>query len=92
MKSIKVQVKFYFGARESFPSLNYAYRPHFVVEGDDEMLGIEFLKSDLKEYGVFGEAVVKPLFENVGYHKLKKGVYFRIVEGTTTVGKGYVLE
>ena len=90
MSSIKIMVKFYPQKRSSLPSLNY--RPHFVVNGDSEYLGVEFLELDLKEYGVFGKAVVKLLYDNVGYHKLNKGVRFNIVEGSTLVGEGEVLE
>ena len=90
MSNIKVTVKFYPKSRSSLPSLNY--RPHFVVNGDDEYLGVVFLELDVKEYGVFGEALVKPLYDNVGYHKLNKGVHFNIVEGSTLVGEGEVLE
>ena len=91
MKQILVKVKFYSGARKSFPCLCYAYRPHFVVDGDSEMLGVEFLESDFNEFDVFGEAIVKLLYDGVGYHKLQKGAKFSIVEGATSVGEGYVL-
>ena len=92
MNILKVMVKFYPKKRSSFPSLHYAYRPHFVVNKDSEMLGVEFIESDLVEFNVFGEAIVKLLYDNVGYHKLQKGVTFNIVEGgATTVGEGYVL-
>lgn len=86
----KVKVKFYGQARNSLPSLNY--RPHFMVNGDSEPLGIEFLDLKLKEFDVFTEAAVKLLYENVGYHKLTEGVCFNIIEGATIVGEGYVLE
>lgn len=92
MRTLRVMVNFYPNKRNSFPPLNYGYRPHFVVNGDSELLGIEFSGCDLKEYSVFGEAVVKLLYENVGYHKLEKGVCFKIVEGSTAVGEGYVLD
>ena len=90
MNSMKVMVKFYPKKRSSLPSLNY--RPHFVVNGDSEFLGVEFLELDLKEYDIFSEAVVKLLYDNVGYHKLNKCVRFNIVEGNTLVGEGEVLE
>ena len=90
MSNIKVTVKFYPKCRSSLPSLNY--RPHFVVNGDSEYLGVEFLELHVKECGVFGKALVKPLYDNVGYHKLSKGVRFNIVEGSTLVGEGEVLE
>lgn len=92
MQKLKVKVKFNSTTRKSFPCLYYAYRPHFVVDGDSEILGVEFLESDLNEFDVFGEAIVKLLYDGVGYRKLQKGVKFKIVEGgATVVGEGYVL-
>ena len=89
MRSLRVMVKFYWEKRKSIPT--YGYRPHFVVRGDSEYLGIEFIELELNEFNVFAEAVVKLLYDNVGYHKLKKGVSFDILEGATVVGEGYVL-
>lgn len=57
MSTIKVKVKFYPQVRKTLPSLHY--RPHFVVSGDSEYLGIEFLELDLTEFSVFSEAKVK---------------------------------
>lgn len=90
MKTLKVKVKFFIDKRNSFPSLNYGYRPHFVINGDTEMLGVEFLESDLKEFDKFGEAKVKLFYDNVDYSKLSKGVTFNIVEGSSVVGEGKV--
>ena len=90
MRTKKVKVKFYGQAKNSLPLLNY--RPHFVVNGDNELLGIEFLEFEPKDFDTFAEAVIKLLYENVGYHKLTEGVCFNIVEGTTIVGEGYVLD
>ena len=88
----EVKVKFYPNACVSLPSC-YSYRPHFVVNGDDELLGVEFLELDLQEFNVFGEAIVRLVYDKVGYHKLEKGVCFTIVEGgRIVVGEGYVLE
>lgn len=92
METIKVKVKFYADKRNSFPSLNYGYRPHFVINGDTEMLGVEFLESDLTEFDRFGEAVVKLLYDKVDYSKLSKGVTFNIFEGDNVVGEGNVLD
>lgn len=92
MKTIKVKVKFYIGKRSSFPSLNYGYRPHFVISGDTKMLGVEFLESDLAEFNKFGEAIVKLLYDNIDYSKLTTGVNFNIVEGSHIVGEGNVLK
>lgn len=80
--------------RKSFPSLKYGYRPHFVVNGDEELLGVEFSGSDLNEYDKFGEATVKLLYDDfdVGYHKLTMETGFKIVEaGQKVVGEGYVV-
>lgn len=92
METLKVKVKFYSDNRNSFPSLNWGYRPHFMVKGTAEMLGVEFIKSDLLEFNKFGEAEVKLLYENVDYSKLTKGIVFDILEGSHVVGEGAVLD
>ena len=92
MKELTVRVKFFSDKRKDFPSLNYAYRPHFVVAGDDELLGVEFVGSYLTEFDRYGEARVKLLYDGVGYFKLIDGVAFNIVEGgSRIVGTGYVI-
>ena len=92
MKELKVCVKFFSDKRKDFPSLNYAYRPHFVADGDDELLGVEFVGSDLTEFDCYGEAIVKLLYDGVDYSKLSKDVKFSVVEaGHRIVGNGYVL-
>ena len=92
MRTIKVRVKFYPNKRSSFPPLNCGYRPHFVINGDTELLGVEFLKSDLTEFNQFGGAIVKLLYDTVDYSKLTKGTEFTIVEGSLIVGEGSVLD
>lgn len=91
MKELVVCVKFFSDKRKDFPSLNYTYRPHFVVEGDSELLGVEFVGSDLTEFNCYGNASVKLLYDGVNYFKLKQGVKFKIVEGSRIVGDGYVI-
>lgn len=90
MKTLKVKVKFYIEKRNSFPNLNYGYRPHLVISGDTKMLGVEFTGLDLTEFNKFGEAKVKFLYDNVDYSKLSKGVTFNIMEGSLVVGDGKV--
>ncbi len=93
MNILLVKVKFYNDRKRPFPLRCYSYRPHFVVDGDTEMLGVEFLESNVAEFDKFGEAIVKLLYDNVGYYKLAKGVGFKIVEGGfKVVGEGCVIE
>lgn len=89
---LKVCVYFYSSKRSVFPSLNEKYSPHLVVNDDDEMLGVQFLSSDLTSFDAFGNAYIKCIYENVSYQKLKQGTEFKIFEGSQLVGKGYVLE
>lgn len=91
MNTLLVRVKFYSDKRKSVPSMYYAYRPHFVVDGDCERLGVEFIESDLNEFDKFGDAVVRLVYDGVNYSKLAVGVKFKIVEGSTVVGEGCVI-
>jgi hypothetical protein len=67
------------------------YRPHFVVEGDTEYLGVMVAA---KQPGLLIEfdAVATLVYEGVGYAKLVDGAVFSIVEGGRhRVGRGIVV-
>ncbi len=67
------------------------YRPHFVVEGDAELLGVTVAA---KQHGLLIEfdAVATLVYEGVGYAKLVDGAEFSIVEGGRhRVGRGIVV-
>ncbi|MDE7454733.1 MAG: hypothetical protein K2M64_02770 [Clostridia bacterium] len=93
MKTLKVKVKLFSDANKALPSLHYGYRPHLTVEGDDELLGVEFIEWNLTQLDCFGDAVIKLLYDGVNYSKLKQNTEFYIVEGgRKTVGVGKVVE
>lgn len=86
-----VYVTFFEGARKSTPRLSGGrYCPHFVVKGDSEYLGVRFTEGTECVFGSEAYAEVLPMYEGVGYHKLKLGVTFLIMEGGRAVGEGIV--
>lgn len=92
-----VKVKFDSSKRLLMPNLikqqdGTAYRPHFVVDGDNEYLGIEFIRSRLTSFNEEGFAVVRLLYlPNVNYSTLEEQVSFKIYEGGNQVGSGKVI-
>ena len=77
--------------REKFPDLNSEiYRPHIVINGDNEYLGIEFETSKLKEFDKEDKAIIRSLYNTDMYEKLIPGVLFTIREGRKIVGNGRV--
>jgi translation elongation factor EF-Tu-like GTPase len=74
------------------PPYGTIYRPHFVVNGDDYYLGVQFENLPEKPFGEHITANIKLLYEGVDYSKLKQGTNFDIKEGSLTVGKGIVHE
>ncbi|MBP5593142.1 MAG: hypothetical protein J6X75_03110 [Clostridia bacterium] len=77
--------------REKFPDLNSEiYRPHIVINGDNEYLGIEFETSKLKEFDKEDKAIIRSLYNPDMYEKLIPGVLFTIREGRKIVGNGRV--
>lgn len=94
--TLEVEVRFFSNVRKTFPLLatvnNVGYRPHFVVAGTEEHLGVQFLKSDLREFDQSGKAIVSLcFFESIDYSSLKPGVAFSIMEGPRAVGEGRVV-
>ena len=78
------------GYRKEAP-FGISYRPHFVVKGTTEYLGIQFV---LLEKAPFDENVISEvefLYEGVDYSGLNPGVCFEIREGAHTVGEGVVI-
>ena len=77
--------------RESFPNLNSGiYRPHIVIDGTTEYLGIEFESSELKEFDKEDKAVIRSLYNLDMYENLIPGASFTIREGRKIVGKGKI--
>lgn len=77
--------------RESFPDLNSGtYRPHLVINGTSEYLGIEFESSNLKEFDKEDKAIIRSLYNLDMYENLIPGASFTIREGRKIVGKGII--
>lgn len=94
--TLEVEVRFFSNVRKTFPRLatvnNVGYRPRFVVAGIEERLGVQFLKSDLREFDQPGKAIVSLcFFESIDYSSLKPSVAFSIMEGPRAVGEGRVV-
>lgn len=92
-----VKVIFFSSKRENFPTLNSnletsnSYRPHLLVEGNEEYLGIEFYRSQLKSFDKYGTASIRLLYDGVDYSSLTPGTKFKIMEGANIVGEGEVI-
>ena len=78
--------------RSVFPDLNgAAYRPHLVVKGTKEYLGIEFVSADVDEFDTPGRAEIVTLYSLALYENLNEGAEFTIREGPKIVGTGKIL-
>ncbi len=68
------------------------YRPHLVVQGDSEYLGIAFYADTIKKEGNKYTARIHCIYEGVNYNKLLSNVLFEIREGPIILAKGRVLK
>lgn len=81
------------GIRHKPPNLsNYKYRPHFLVKGDNEYLGVQFLDGETVVLGKPVLATAQLVYEQVDYTPLVEGAEFFVVEGANKVGEGIVLK
>lgn len=65
------------------------YRPHLLVEGGTEYIGVTFLNTLV--IGENQSVRFEPLYAHVNFRPLlKRGVKFDIKEGRDTVGTGIV--
>ena len=87
---INVEVVFYENARKTSP-LGNVYRPHFIVDGSDVYLGIQFIHLKNVPLGKRIISKVELLYDGVDYSQLKQDTHFIIKEGTESVGEGVVL-
>ena len=92
--TIRVSVVFYLGKRNRPPVLiDKKYYPHFVVKGDTEYLGVNFIDGpDPVPFNKKVLASVSTIYDGVNYDKLTKGTAFFIMEGGRVVGEGEVEE
>ena len=88
-----VSVTFFECKRESPPCLNNGnYRPHLVVDGDDEYLGVSFIYEEECHFDETVLASVLPMYDGVDYSKLQVSKKFFVMEGANIVGEGIVIE
>lgn len=90
-----VKVKFFSNSIRKKPpcfklDMGIRYSPHLVVKDDSEYLGVTFVDADICTFEKRIDAIVAPLYEGAGYHKLVKDVEFLIMEGPHIVGEGIV--
>ena len=84
-------VTFFSRKRKTVPNLNAGtYRPHFMVKGESEYLGICFIDGEEVSFDQPIACSVLPLYDSVDYSSLAKGTAFFIMEGTNIVGDGVV--
>ena len=89
-RTITVKVMFYENVRKIPPI--QSYRPHFVIAGETEYLGIVFVDLEKVPLGTTVIAKICPMYEKIDYSGLLNGVRFTVREGGTIVGAGVVLE
>ena len=77
--------------RKSEPPFGMAYRPHFVIKGTEEYLGIQFRNLKNAPYGEHIKCDIELLYEGVNYSRLITGVEFEIREGPHVVGEDVVI-
>jgi hypothetical protein len=92
---IAVAVKFYGRGRrrrETAVVLFDDYRPHFVLKGDTDYLGVAFASGDDFEWDRELAAEVLLLYADVDYGRLVPNAEFFIMEGANAVGEGRVVD
>lgn len=90
--SFDVEYIFYSGKRKEMPILNAKqYRPHIVINGSKEFLGVCFVNGDVVEFDRLGTGIIDGLYSPNLYSSLISGTEFTIREGNKIVGKGKIL-
>ncbi|MBF2627071.1 hypothetical protein [Listeria marthii] len=92
-QTFMVEITFYSRARKTVPEAGY--RPHFVMELDEEKeyLGVEIYDIEVDALDSAGYAMCTFLYEQegVGYSKIQPNTSFMVMEGATVVGRGTVI-
>ncbi|AHI55598.1 hypothetical protein ACP0AK_03275 [Listeria ivanovii] len=92
-QTFMVEVTFYSNARKMVPEAGY--RPHFVMELDEEQeyLGIEIYDIEVDALDLTGYAMCSFCYEQegVGYSKIQPNRPFMVMEGASIVGRGTVV-
>ena len=72
------------------PNLN-RYRPHLVIKGHKEYLGIQFIEGEDVILGKKAIGIAECLYEEKNYDELKIGIEFFVMEGRNKVGEGKII-
>lgn len=86
------EVTFFRNQRQKIPYLKGGYRPHFIVKGTREYLGIQFCDGEVSDFEKNTLAAAFNLYDGVDYSPLIVGVEFWIMEGGNCVGEGLLLD
>ena len=85
-------VEVWFNNHRKAPPFGAGYRPHFVIKGTEEYLGIQFTELEQAPVGEHILAEIRFLYCGlVDYSELVTDVEFEIREGRNVVGEGVVL-
>ena len=86
-------VTFFSKKRRTPPNLNNGkYCPHLVVNGSEQLLGVNFIDGEDVTFDKQIGANALPENEAVDYSILQEGTEFLIMEGSAIVGEGIVKE
>ncbi|GET45423.1 hypothetical protein [Capnocytophaga felis] len=84
-------VIFFAHKRKYVPNLNSGkYRPHFMVKGQKDYLGIYFIDGEEVVFDKPIKCSALPLYDTVDYSALTEGTSFFIMESSNIVGEGIV--
>lgn len=91
--TISCTVTFFSKKMTNPPNLtNGKYRPHIVIKGTEEQLGINFIDGEDVIFDKSIQANALPVNEDLDYSALQVGTEFFIMEGSAIVGEGIVKE
>ncbi|MCD2221035.1 hypothetical protein [Listeria monocytogenes] len=92
-QTFMVEIAFYSWERKTVPEAGY--RPHFVMELDEEReyLGVEIYDIEVDALDSVGNAMCSFLYEQEGvsYSKIQPNRSFIVMEGASVVGSGKIV-
>ena len=91
--TIGCTVTFFSKKRRTPPNLNNGkYCPHLVINGAEQLLGVNFIDGEDVIFDKPIQANTLPVHEIVDYSAIQTGAEFLIMEGGNIVGEGIVKE
>ena len=86
-----IELWFFENSRES-PPYGWTYRPHLIVKGTNDLLGVEFINLDKSSFNEHIFCEIRLPYD-IDYSQLKQGACFDVIEGgRTIVGEGHVVD